>query len=233
MDFLTSHKEIKTNQDYDLLLEWNSEKITDVLEEFVARLNKNLKKTSSVKTMLAAPKLFFEMNRKIWHKKLVRRGIKKDGQIKSGKLPATDEDIQRMLEVTKNLRDIAVIHFLASTGTRPAGIVDSILKMKHLTEMPQKCYAVKIYDEYDEGYWAFLTPEARRALDRYFSWRKMIRHEEFDDETPIFANHSRNSKKQAHVRDGPKKDNRKSTQKSRNRAYKNRYKIRQGNNYNV
>ncbi len=194
MDFLTSHKEIKTNQDYDLLLEWNSEKITDVLEEFVATLNKNLKKTSSVKTMLAAPELFLEMNRKIWHKKLVRRGIKKDGQIKSGKLPATDEDIQRMLEVTKNLRDIAVIHFLASTGARPAGIVDPTLKMKHLTEMPQKCYAVKIYDQYDEGYWAFLTPEARKALDRYFSWRKMIRHEEFDDETPIFSNHSRNAK---------------------------------------
>ena len=136
-------------------------------------------------------------------------------QIKSGKLPATDEDIQRMLEVTKNLRDIAVIHFLASTGTRPAGIVDPILKMKHLTEMSQKCYAVKIYDQYDEGYWAFLTPEARKALDRYFSWGKMIRHEGFDEETPIFSNHSRNSKNR-HVRDGSQKDNRKSTQKIRN-----------------
>ena len=196
MDFLTSYEEVKTNEDYDLLLEFDSEKITDLLEEFVASLNKSLKKTSSVKTMLAAPELFFEMNRKIWHKKLVRRGIKKDGQIKSGKLPATDEDIQRMLQVTKNLRDIAVIHFLASTGSRPAGIVDPVLRMKHLTEMPHKCYAVKIYDQYDEGYWAFLTPEARRAMDRYFSWRKMVRGEEFDEETPIFSNQSKNSKNQ-------------------------------------
>jgi len=196
MDFLILYKEIKTNEDYDLLLEWDSEKITDLLEEFVASLNKTLKKTSAIKTMLAGPELFFEMNRKIWHKKLVRRGIKKDGLIKSGKLPATDEDIQRMLQVTKNLRDIAVIHFLASTGSRPAGIVDPVLRMKHLTEMPHKCYAIKIYDQYDEGYWAFLTPEARRAMDRYFSWRKMIRGEEFSEETPVFSNHSRNSKNQ-------------------------------------
>lgn len=194
MDFAVSCKIIKNNDEYDSLLEWDSEKITDVLEEFVATLNRSLKKTSAVKTMIAAPELFFEMNRKIWHKKLVRRGIKKDGKIKSGKLPATDEDIQRMLQVTKNLRDIAVIHFLASTGTRPAGIVDPILRMKHLTEMPHKCYAVKIYDQSDEGYWAFLTPEARNALDRYFSWRKMIRHEEFDENTPIFANHTKSSK---------------------------------------
>lgn len=214
MDFLASYKEVKTNEDYESLLEWDSDKITDILEEFVASLNKKLKKTSAVKTMLAAPELFFEMNRKIWHKKLVRRGIKKDGQIKSGKIPATDEDIQRMLEVTKNLRDIAVIHFLASTGTRPAGIVDPILRMKHLTEMPYKCYAVKIYDQHDEGYWAFLTPETRKALDRYFSWRKMIRHEEFDDETPIFSNHSRNSKNQHMSEMGLRKIVEKALQKS-------------------
>ena len=193
MDFLTSYEEVKTNEDYDLLLEFDSEKITDLLEEFVASLNKSLKKTSSVKTMLAAPELFFEMNRKIWHKKLVRRGIKKDGQIKSGKLPATDEDIQRMLQVTKNLRDIAVIHFLASTGSRPAGIVDPVLRMKHLTEMPHKCYAVKIYDQYDEGYWAFLTPEASKALDDYVDER-IYRGENITKESPVFVTREKRGK---------------------------------------
>ena len=195
MDFLVEYQEIKTNEDYESLVQWNSEKITDLLEEFIAKLNQSLKKTSAIKTMLAAPELFFEMNRKIWHKKLVRRGIKKDGQIKSGKLPATDEDIQRMLAVTKHVRDIATIHFLSSTGARPAAITDPVLKMKHLVEMPNGCYGLKIYDESDDGYWAFLIPEARKALDRYFSWRKLIRKEEFNEETPIFANHSRNAKR--------------------------------------
>lgn len=200
MDFLVESKEIKTNRDYDSLVEWDSDKITDVLEDFVSKLNQTQKKTNAVKTMLSSPEMFFEMNRKIWHKKLVRRGVKKDGLIKAGKLPVTDDDLQRMLEVTKHPRDIALIHFFASTGCRPAAIMDPVLKMKHLIEMPDKCYGVRIYDGTDEGYWAFLTPEARRALDRYFSWRKNIRKEEFNEDAPIFANHSRESK-YAHITD--------------------------------
>ena len=200
MDFLVEYQEIKTNNDYDSLAEWDSDKITDILEEYVTKLNQTQNKTSSVEAMLSSTELFFEMNRKIWHKKLVRRGVKSDGKIKSGKLPATDDDIQRMLEVTKHPRDIALIHFFASTGCRPAGITDPVLCMKHLVEMPDNCYGIRIYDDSEEGYWAFLTPEARRALDRYFSWRKNIRREEFNENTPIFANHSREFK-YAHIND--------------------------------
>jgi len=193
MDFLVVDKEIKNDENYDDVAKFGTEKITDVFENFVAELNKKLKKTA-INTMLAAPELFFEMNRKIWHKKLVRKGIKNDEGVKNGKTPATDEDIQSMLDAAKTPRDKAIIHFLASTGTRPAGITDPVLKMKHLVEMPGNCYAIRIYDETNEGYWSFLTPEARKALDKYHNWRKMIRHEEFDDETPIFANFSRNAK---------------------------------------
>ena len=193
MKFLVEINEIKSDDVYDDVAKFGSEKITDALEEFVAELNKKLKK-SAINTMLAGPELFFEMNRKIWHKKLVRKGIKIDEGVKGGREPATDEDIQSMLDVTKTVRDKAVIHFLSSTGSRPAGITDPILRMKHLVKMPGNCYAVKIYDESNEGYWAFLTPEARKALDKYFNWRKMIRGEEFNEETPIFANFSKNAK---------------------------------------
>ena len=193
MKFLVGINEIKSDDVYDDVAKFGSEKITDALEEFVAELNKKLKK-SAINTMLAGPELFFEMNRKIWHKKLVRKGIKNDEGVKGGREPATDEDIQSMLDVTKTVRDKAIIHFLSSTGSRPAGITDPILRMKHLVKMPSNCYAVKIYDESNEGYWSFLTPEARKALDKYFNWRKMIRREEFNEETPIFANFSKNAK---------------------------------------
>ena len=193
MKFLVGINEIKSDDVYDDVAKFGSEKITDALEEFVAELNKKLKK-SAITTMLAGPELFFEMNRKIWHKKLVRKGIKNDEGVKGGREPATDEDIQSMLDVTKTVRDKAIIHFLSSTGSRPAGITDPILRMKHLVKMPSNCYAVKIYDESNEGYWSFLTPEARKALDKYFNWRKMIRREEFNEETPIFANFSKNAK---------------------------------------
>jgi len=202
MDFLVRNNKIQNDTEYDELVGFDSDKITDLLEDFVFELN-NRVKPKAVTTMLAAPELFFEMNRKIWHKKLVRKSIRKDDVESGGKIPITDEELQSVIDSAIHPRDKALIHFLASTGSRPAGITDPILRMKHLTYMPNPsnpnqeqhwCYAVRIYDESKEGYWSFLTPEATAALDRYFGWRKHIRKEEFDDETPIFANFSKQAK---------------------------------------
>jgi len=69
------------------------------------------------------------------------------------------------------------------------------LKIKHLKSMPNLndpinhphyCYAVQVYDESKEGYWVFLTPEARKVLDRYLNGRKLA-GEKLDDETPLFT----------------------------------------------
>jgi len=51
---------------------------------------------------------------------------------------------------------------------------------------PHYCYAVKVYDESREGYWAFLTPEARKIIDRYLNGRKLT-GEKLDDESPLFT----------------------------------------------
>jgi len=196
MDFLVGQKKLKNNEDYDTLAKLDTDKITDVLESYVSELNKTHKR-KGVSTILAATELFFTMNRKIWHKKLVRRRIKKDeNNTKGGKIPATDEDVQALLDVSKHVREKAIIHFLSSTGARPASIVDPILRMKHLVKMPHGCYGIKIYDGDDAGYWAFLTPESSKALDKYFIWRKNQRKEEFTDETPVFANFSKNAQNQ-------------------------------------
>ena len=204
MNYLVLIKEITHNEEYYKIIEYDSEKITDLLEDYVIELGQKLK-PNGINTHLSAVELFLEMNRKIWHKKLVRRSIKKDDVEPQGKSPATNDDLQRMLDCVKHPREKALIHFLASTGARPAGIIDPILRMKHLTYMPNPnnpnhdhkfCYAVKIYDESKEGYWGFLTPEATVTLDRYFGWRKHIRKEEFNDETPIFVNLTTKSKRQ-------------------------------------
>ena len=203
MSFLVSQRDLSHDEDYDAVAAFDSEKITDVLEDFVIMLGQTLK-PNGINTHLSAAELFFEMNRKIWHKKLVRKSIKKDDDELYGKLPATNEDIIQMLETMRHPREKALIHFLASTGIRPSGITDPILRMKHLEYMPNPsnpnlepkyCYAVKIYDESKEGYWVFLTPEATKSLNRYFGWRKYIRREEFTEETPIFANFKSNSKR--------------------------------------
>ena len=97
-----------------------------------------------------------------------------------------------MIAICNHTGDIALILFLSSTGMRPGGLTDPVLRIKHLQYMTNPigwtntkyCYAVKIYDGSRQHYWGFLTPETTIALDKYFAWRKNTRHEEFTDETP-------------------------------------------------
>jgi len=196
MRFAAEFQYVKHAEDFESLLDYNSEKITDIFEEFVNYLEGQRLVYEAIKSTLAAPELFFEMNRKIWHKKLVRRSMQKTDRIQGGRDPATTEDIQNMLQYCeRSLRKQALIHFLASTGIRPAALIDPVLKIKHLVSMPNLndpinhphyCYAVKVYDESKEGYWAFLTPESRKTLDRYLNGRK-LNGEKLDDESPLFT----------------------------------------------
>jgi integrase/recombinase XerD len=196
MRFATLYKFVTHEEDFESLLKYDIESTTDILEEFVNYLEGQGLVYEAIKPTLAAPELFLEMNRKLWHKKLVRRGIQKEDRIQGGKKPATNEDIQNMLKYCdRSLRKQSIIHFLASTGIRPAALIDPILKIKHLVSMPNPsdpinhphyCYAVKVYDESKEGYWAFLTPEARKIIDRYLNGRK-LQGENLDAESPLFT----------------------------------------------
>lgn len=197
MKFLFENKKISDVESFTSLIEFDSDKITDEMEEYVFELNKTLK-PKSINAFLAPVELFFEMNRKIWHKKLVRKSIQKNDSEQYGNTPITIDEIQNVLQVCKHPRDTALVHFLASTGIRPSGLLDPILRMKHLVYLSDPnnlsdtkyCYAVRVYDGSNEAYWVFLTPEATNALDRYFGWRRNIRGESINDDSPIFGSTS-------------------------------------------
>jgi len=197
MVFAAEKKYVKHNEDFESLLTYEPEQLTDILEDFVNYLENRGLVSSSVAVTLTAVELFFEMNRRIWHKKLVKRGIQKQDRISGGGEPATTEDLNLMLKYCeRSVRKRSIILFLGSTGIRPGGLIDPVLRMKHLvwmadpanpTRNPEFCYAVKIYDLSKEGYWTFLTPEASRTLQRYFDSRKRA-GEEITSESPIFVN---------------------------------------------
>ena len=90
-----------------------------------------------------------------------------------------------MLSNTKNIRDKALIHFLASTGAR-IGVFDHELLFKHLRKMPHSCYAIKLYAGHVEEYWSFLTPQASEILNAYHNSQKQD-GEVFCEDTPIFT----------------------------------------------
>ena len=213
MRFCTTHGTTKDEFDYESLLELNADQITDLLLDYVYQ--KQDEGLRCVRNYLESPELFFEMNRKIWHKKIVKKSIKKEDRIIAGKTPATDEDVFNMIAASKILRDKLIIHYLASTGSRPGSIIDPPLQFKHLIPLPdiqdlskfdfdpdnddsldiyqyqseRFCYALRIYDGSNEGYWAFLIPAASDVLDAYRDERE-INGEKITNESYIFATHS-------------------------------------------
>lgn len=97
----------------------------------------------------------------------------------------TNSEVRSALHGTKNHRDKALIHFLASTGAR-IGVFDHALEMRHLKPMLGSCTAVSLYAEEIEEYWALLTPQATRSLRAYHCVRKRS-GESFGARTPVFA----------------------------------------------
>jgi len=210
MRFCVSHKTITKDQDYESLLKLDTEQITDLLLDYVDK--KQEEGLQCVMNYLQAVELFFEMNRKIWHKRVVRKSITKEDREIAGKTPASDDDVFNMISVNKKLRNKLIIHYIASTGCRPGAIIDPPLQFKHLIALPdihgatkfdfdpennpdldihkyeaeRYCYAIKIYDGSNEGYWAFLIPAAADVLDEYKKERQLY-GEKITDLSYIFA----------------------------------------------
>lgn len=177
---------------YDEMAFFEIKKIGQLILQYVNSMKECDYATNTMKTNLAAIFVFFDMNDVLLNKKKLYKAIlpdendQKRKSIVAGKLPYTSEEIQRMLGATNKLRTKAVIHFFASTGSRPSGLWDPHLRMKHLAEMPHGCMGVNLYSDSNESYWSFLTPEAVNALDDYHADRK-FRGEVFTEETPIFS----------------------------------------------
>ncbi len=182
--------------DFDSLVALSTDIIQDYLESYVLLLRKN--GVTAIRPRISGPELFFEMNKKLFYKKILHKLFTNDDKPLAGAVAYTNEDILTMLASTKRVRTTAIIHFLACTGIRPGGIADPPIQKKHLVKMPEGCYAVKVYDESREGYWAFLTPEAVKALDHYLESRK-LNGETITEESYLFANYKSGNPKTAYL----------------------------------
>ena len=168
-------------KDFDSLLEIDSKKINEMLEDWLMFL-RNKVSPNSIPSMYYGLELFFAMNDVTINFKKLRRML--PGKVKrSGANPWKTEDIQKMLSVCRYKRDKAIVLFLSSTGSR-VGCIDG-LKIKHIIEMQLGCKAVWVYADDKEEYWAFLTPESSKALDEYFKER-IEDNEKLTDDSPVF-----------------------------------------------
>jgi len=170
---------------YDSLKELKSDDLQDAIEEWIMSQGHNAH--GSVAAKFAAVKLFLNMNRIVFFATPALKLFPADKHLKSGKLPYTTEEIDRMLEVAHSWKLKALVLFFSSTGGRPGALVDEdgYLQLKHIKEMSDGCLNIKIYAGTNEEYDSFLTPESALALKRYFSFRES-KGEVLTPESPIF-----------------------------------------------
>ncbi len=175
----------------DQWLEIPMKDLQTMMENYIIHLRQTTN-PNSIPSKFRGIKHFFVMNRirldwDIIHKMFPQKQ-------KTHSLRAyTTKEVKVMLSHAKNLRDKALIHFLASTGAR-IGVFDHPLLVKHMQKMPLCCTALLLYAGDVEEYWTFLTPQATKALDAYHRTRK-CGGEIFGPDTPIFAT-SKYAKKQ-------------------------------------
>lgn len=181
-------------KDYQDIVKADTDTIQDWLEKWIIGQKDKGLRHNTIVGRLNSVELFLDMNKKTWFRKIVRKLLPSNDEIPGGEVPFTTDEIYRMLQACKKPRDAAILHFFASTAARPASIEDPVLRKKHLLKI-EDCYGVKIYDGSKEGYWAFLTPEARKALDIYFNSRKR-NGEDITDESPLFATYPNEPKTQ-------------------------------------
>jgi len=168
--------------DYNTLAKLGIDTIQEFLEDYVLFLKKQ--NLSSIRTRLGGPELFFDMNKKLYYKKILHKLLPSDDNIASGNTAFTNDDILKLLSNTFKPRTKFIIHFLASTGIRPGAFSDPPLQIKHLEKI-EDCYSVQIYDGSRENYYAFLTPECVESMNQYFTSRK-LNGEKLTKESYIF-----------------------------------------------
>lgn len=171
--------------DFESILQDNSDTIQNNLEDYCMEWKERGIKRSTIKGHLQPIELFLEVNKKLFHKKALHLLYPKDTTKLGNDKPYSNEDIEKILKSTRNKRIIAIVHFFASTGSRPNVINDPVLKFKHITPMAFGCKAVLLYAESNEEYWGFLTPEASKALDDYVDER-IFMGEKITQDSPVF-----------------------------------------------
>lgn len=179
--FLDKFKDFYNLKDYDSIIVLGESRLQIMVEDYVMMLKKRIS-PNSMRTYMAGIQAFLETNdiELRWKKihRLFPAKVKKTG----GKMWTT-QDIQVMLSNVRDLRQKALIHFLAASGVRRGAIPD--LKLRHLSEMPNGCKSVLVYEDSIEEYTTFIHAEAVSWLEKYIEHRRTD-GEYIDENSPLF-----------------------------------------------
>ena len=151
------------------LLSMNVKDIETLTIEYVKDMRDNKLSSSSIKGRISPILTFLQLNDVVVNKKKIVRYFGEEKKTVKD-LAYTNGDIQKMLARSK-LRTKVMILIYASTGIRKSAILD--LKLKHLKKIPEfNLYKFTIYENSNDEYYTFCTPECASMIDQYIEHRR-------------------------------------------------------------
>lgn len=172
--------------DCSQLLQGDPRLIQSQIIEYIIYLREERKLGSnSINTNIAAIKKFYETNdidlkwAKI--KSYIGKGKGRGGSKKDR--PYTIKEISKMLEKTDQRGKVAIL-LMCSTGIRVGAL--SSLKIRNLEKIDRYgIYKITVYENEDEEYVTFCTPECASAIDSYLEYRKRHGERPLREDSPL------------------------------------------------
>ena len=169
-------------RDYNSLVSMDAKMLQTMIEDYVMEKKSKGHSRSTIKTPLSALELFCDTNDLVLNWKKMRRLLPPQKK-KSGSKAYTTEQVRKILEFTPDVRNKAIIHFVAASGVRIGALPE--LQIKSVDEMPNGCKSIIVYPGETDEYVTFLTPEASKILDEYLA-RRQKDGEYLKPESPLF-----------------------------------------------
>jgi len=165
---------------YSELSKTTKEKIQPLLESYIHFLSDE-KYPNSVPKYLDGVKNFLSHHNIDYNNRRLRNKYPKKKK-PAGSEAYTLKQVQKLVEYAGSKRNKALILCIASSGIREGGITE--LKLKNIIDV-EDCKLLVIYENEEEEYVTFMTPEASKAFDEYLDERKS-HGEKFTDESFAF-----------------------------------------------
>jgi len=169
-------------RDYNSLVSMDAKMLQTMIEDYVMEKKSKGHSRSTIKTPLSALELFCDTNDLVLNWKKMRRLLPPQKK-KSGSKAYTTEQVRKILEFSPDVRNKAIIHFVAASGVRIGALPE--LQIKSVREMPNGCKSIIVYPGETDEYVTFLTPEASKILDEYLA-RRQKDGEYLKPESPLF-----------------------------------------------
>ncbi len=169
-------------QTLDGLLSLTARDIEQMLTNYITNLNARGLSYGYINLVMCALFHFFDMNDVLLNKRKIKKFIGEYRRVSKDRA-YTHEEIKKLVE-TGDFRFKAFILLLASTGIH-IGSVPTLL-LRHL-EKCDELYKVTVYENSNEEYYCFMTPEASGAMDLYLDFRRRV-GESLKPDSRLFRN---------------------------------------------